>query len=478
MADQAIAAQLANVGANGPQTISNFLDLRNKKLQGDAAASNLQVTQAQNQDALTARQIIQDPSMKDEQGQPDPAKIAAAFAQKAPTALATVFPSVVKAHSDRVALQSAVQSLDNDSRGLVGSALGTATNRDELQQNLSLLKEQVPQTGAAADALLRRLPTMPEDPKDPSVFAKFRDHIRDSYINVGQQYAGTAPSTDIIPGAQPGTAQPVNTNARATGGVGPNAAPLRQNVPKQSITDIYGQMFTFNSQTGNYEPAAGHVRPGAQAPGEIGDIAAQVEQGAERIKNIRASANDARTQLDILHRIHDLASSTTTGTGIDKLNKAKTLLGQIPGMEGVAESAQNFNELSKFLAQNAARQGASLGLQGSDARLEAAQKANPNTEMDPKTIQSVAQYQAGLVRMAKAKADALDNWLSKPGNSTRNQAEFEKMWRENADPRLFQLAEIKDQKEATDYASRYVKKGESEALARKHQALVGMGAIE
>jgi hypothetical protein len=147
-------------------------------------------------------------------------------------------------------------------------------------------------------------------------------------------------------------------------------------------------------------------------------------------------------------------------------------------MEGTAESAQNFNELTKFLAQNAARQGANLGLQGSDARLEAAQKANPNTEMDPRTIQAVAQYQAGLVRMQKAKADALDNWLSKPGNSTRNQADFENQWRQNADPRLFQLAEMKDQKDAGDYASRYVKKNETGSLAQKHQALVQMGALD
>ena len=240
----------------------------------------------------------------------------------------------------------------------------------------------------------------------------------------------------------------------------------------QLVSDYAGRQGVFNPQQGAVKPIGGQDF-GATTPGEVDTV----KQATDRIGQIRHEAQDARTQLDILNRIKALASVTAMGPLMDRFNKAKTLLGQLPGMERVAESAQNFNELTKFLAQNAARQGAALGLTGSDARLEAAQHAMPNTEMDPKTIQRVAEYQSGLVQMAKAKADALDEWLSKPGNSPKNQAEFEKVWRENADPRLFQIKAIENQNDAAAYSSLHIRKDEASSLKAKHDALVSLGAL-
>ena len=207
----------------------------------------------------------------------------------------------------------------------------------------------------------------------------------------------------------------------------------------------------------------------------------QVKANVDTVNRNRSTAADAQTQHDILQRIQTLAGTPGLYLGPGSRNVADlaTMVAKIPGMEGAAKYANNYNELVKFMAQNAARQGASLGLSGSDARLDMAVHANPNADpMDARTVQHVAQYLGGIVRMNLAKADAMDHWLQQPGHSLQNEHQFEQQWRDNADPRLFQMAEIKDQGSAHDYVSQHIRKSESEAMKKKLQWLHSVGALE
>ncbi len=164
------------------------------------------------------------------------------------------------------------------------------------------------------------------------------------------------------------------------------------------------------------------------------------------------------------------------GPGSRNVADLATTVSQIPGFEGAAKYANNYNELTKFMAQNAARMGQSMGLSGSDARLDMATHAQPNADpMDKRTVQNVAQYMCGIVRMGLAKADAMDKWLQQKGNTPETEHNFERLWRDNADPRLFQLAEMKDQGEAQNYAKLHIRPGEQNTLAAKHDVLHALG---
>ena len=218
------------------------------------------------------------------------------------------------------------------------------------------------------------------------------------------------------------------------------------------------------------------VKPPALNVGE----ADQVRANTQAVTTNRQQAQDAQLQHDILQRIQSLSSTPGLYLGPGSRNVADlaTTVSQIPGFEGAAKYANNYNELTKFMAQNAARQGAAMGLSGSDARVDMATHAQPNADpMDPRTVQNVAQYMGGVVRMNLAKANAMDTWLSQPGNSIQNEHQFESLWRNNADPRLFQLAEMKDQGEAANYAKLHIRPNESKTLQQKHDVLQKLGVF-
>jgi hypothetical protein len=204
-----------------------------------------------------------------------------------------------------------------------------------------------------------------------------------------------------------------------------------------------------------------------------------LKNNTANITGTRKLAQDAQTQRDILNRIQSIASTPNlyTGPGSQTVGELATAVAKIPGFEKAAQYANNYNELTKFMAQNAARMGQQMGLEGSDARLSVALHSQPNAAMDARTIQNVAQYMSGIVRMSSAKADAMDHWLSQKDHSARTEHEFERVWRDNADPKLFQLAEMKDAGEAQSYTKLHIKKGEVEALKRKHDVLVSLGAL-
>ena len=282
----------------------------------------------------------------------------------------------------------------------------------------------------------------------------------------------------------------VNVNPQAAGGNLSGAPAIGTSLPPQAITDPGGNLHIIGGNSRAPGAPAGAAPSGASpqapsgngwvnTPANAGDVG-QVTANTQNMVANRNTAADAQIQHDILGRIQQLSSTPGLylGPGSQQVANLATMVSQLPGMEGAAKYANNYNELTKFMAQNAARMGQSLGLAGSDSRLAMAQHANPNADpMDPRTVQNVAQYMGGIVRMGLAKADAMDNWLKQPGNSQQNEHVFEKLWRDNADPRLFQLAEMKDQGDAENYSRLHINRSELGTLQRKHDVLVQLGAL-
>jgi len=213
--------------------------------------------------------------------------------------------------------------------------------------------------------------------------------------------------------------------------------------------------------------------PPTMSVGEPG----QVQANTDIVNANRKKAADANTQLDVLNKIGQLSSSPNLYLGpmSDNVAKLATAVSNLPGMEGAKQYANNYNELVKFMAQNAVRAGNAMGLGGSDARLDAATHMQPNAQMDQRTIRGVTEYMSGLVKMDLAKANAQDAWLQQPGHSLQNAHQFEQLWRNNADPRLFQMSSMTNQNDANAYAAAHVSKSELADLKKKHDVLAGLG---
>lgn len=293
----------------------------------------------------------------------------------------------------------------------------------------------------------------------------------------GQQSTAQAPSL-----VNTGPAL-VNVNPQSAQGNLAGLPGLRTGISPQiaTTTDQFGNVRAFNVQNPGQTTLVGH---GGQselpsAPPVLGAGEADViKANTQNVVTNRQQAQDALTQLDILNRIKTLAGSGVyTGPGSQNVAKLATAVSQVPGFEQASKYAQNYNELAKFMAQNAARMGQQMGLSGSDSRIDLALHAQPNAAMDTKSIQHVSDYISGLVRMQQSKAAAMDQWLQYPGHSMQNEDQFEHLWRQNADPRLFQLNQMSDQNEAINYARTHISASERNALAQKHDVLVRLGAL-
>ncbi len=220
---------------------------------------------------------------------------------------------------------------------------------------------------------------------------------------------------------------------------------------------------------------AGSYQPPVMSLGEP-DV---IRQNTQTINQNRLMAANAQTELNVLDHITALAKTPNLylGPGSESVGKLATAVAAIPGMEGAKNYATNYNELAKFMAQNAVRMGKQIGLAGSDSRIDLAMHQNPNAEIGPQAILGIAQYQQSLVHMAVAKANAMDKWLQQPGNSLQNEDKFEQMWRNNADPRLFQIHGFDDQNAAASYAKSHISTTEQKTLAQKYQALQQLGVF-
>ncbi len=232
---------------------------------------------------------------------------------------------------------------------------------------------------------------------------------------------------------------------------------------------------TPNASTQPEAPQGGGYQPPVLQMGQQSII----HQNTQTVNQTRLAAANAQTELNVLDHIVSLAQTPNLylGPGSADVAKLATAVSAIPGMGGATKYATNYNELAKFMAQNAVRMGKQLGLDGSDARIDLAMHQNPNAQIGPQAIIGIAEYQQSLVRMGVAKADAMDNWLKQSGNSLANEQQFEKLWRDNADPRLFEMHGLPDQADALKYAQTHITKAEAKELAKKAQVLRSLGAL-
>lgn len=192
---------------------------------------------------------------------------------------------------------------------------------------------------------------------------------------------------------------------------------------------------------GGYSAPGGNggVRPGL-APGVQTAAEGMAGQNTKRAGALVDAAADSPTRVNVLDNIVGLSQSgVNSGPNAEWINKMKGAVADIPGLGAWKDDVTGFQELKKYLNQNGLRAWQAAGGSGTDSQLTAAQQANPNDKMFPQALQSMAQWAKAGELALQSKAAAQDAWLARNNNNPQAQNQFESAWRQNFDPRVYQM---------------------------------------
>jgi hypothetical protein len=213
-----------------------------------------------------------------------------------------------------------------------------------------------------------------------------------------------------------------------------------KNTP-QDISDLQHEIGRM--QPGGTQAPPGTIRPAA-APGFNESQSALATTAAKRYNDAIALAADSPTRVNVYDNILKLSrEGVETGPGQDWKNKFKGYVANTPLLSRVAggwkDDVSGFQELNKFLYQNAQRNWQAAGGTGTDTQLEAYSHSSPNDTMFPKALQSMAEWGKAGELALQSKTNAMQRWKDSQGGNVVNQDQFEKSWRNSFDPQLFQL---------------------------------------
>ena len=300
----------------------------------------------------------------------------------------------------------------------------------------------------------------------------------DNLANYGRQGVNTVSA--IVKHWAGGTAPPEYTASVARQlGVDPNQ-PLNLQDPNVRGA-LIGAMqpnetgHDFASQGGGLMPAL----PASQGP----YMASQGKDAADRHDATVAAAAESPMRINVLDNIIKLSQSgVNTGPGSEFQNSIKGYLANTPGIGKLFGSTQanvgNFQELQKFMYQNALRNWQAAGGTGTDSQLESAAKANPNDHLFPQALQTIAKWGKASELAVQGKANAQDAFLQQNGNTPTNQIKFESTWRNAFDPKVFQYSLMTPQEKQT-FAQQDLKTPQAaKAFIAKQQQLKALGAIQ
>lgn len=251
------------------------------------------------------------------------------------------------------------------------------------------------------------------------------------------QAAGGAPQGNIGVGAPPGWQfDPVTKSWHPTSALGPGSGVTQQSTAQPATQPPKQAAPTPGTGGTPIKTVAGAPQYG---PGQADTISANTASGSERYNALVATASESPARVNVLDNIIRLAGDTRTGPGSGWKAAAETAIGQTPGFQGAKDDAARYNELSKFLHQNALRSWQAAGGTGTNQQLSTIEGANPNTTQDPQTIVALAKYNKAGELALQAKANAHQAWMHQPGNNFANQSDFENEWRQHFDPILYQV---------------------------------------
>ncbi len=291
------------------------------------------------------------------------------------------------------------------------------------------------------------------------------------------------------PGSAPPAAGPAPTptpggvterNIRQFAGIGPDG--LASNAPSPHIPidpNAQAQLQADITRAQGGQPAspnpAGVIRPG-NAPGQNEFMQGRAAEAAKRDTALITLASESPTRVNVLDNIIGLSKSgVNTGPTAEWTNKVKGVMAGVPGLEAWKDDVTGYQEMKKYLKQNGIRAWQAAGGSGTDSQLSAAMEANPNDKMFPKAVQMMANWAKAGEIAVQGKANA----AQKAGiNTPQEQARFESTWRQNMDPRIYQMR-LMDPAEAATFVDKLKKSDPAgyQSLLKKAQNLSQMGGL-
>lgn len=193
---------------------------------------------------------------------------------------------------------------------------------------------------------------------------------------------------------------------------------------------------------GGYQAPGGNVAP-ALAPGVSGAAEKVSGANADRYNQAVQFGVDSPTRQNVLDNIMQLSQSgVQTGPGSDWQNNVKGMIANTPGLNKVFPNWQgsvgDYQELKKYLNQNGLRAWQAAGGTGTDSQMDAAMHANPNDTMFPQALQTMAAWAKAGELAGTARANFLQQFKQNNGGVS-NLDQAEQTWRNNFDPKVFQL---------------------------------------
>lgn len=221
--------------------------------------------------------------------------------------------------------------------------------------------------------------------------------------------------------------------------------------------------------------STGVIRPG-NAPGQNEFMTTQATAAGKRINDLVSAASDSPTRVNVLDNIINLSKSgVNSGPNAEWTNMVKGYVSGVPGFGGWKDDVAGYQELKKYMNQNGLRAWQAAGGSGTDSQLSAAMAANPNSEMFPQALQDVAKWAKAGELALQSKANAAQ---ASAIRTPEDQVKFESAWRQNMDPRIYQMR-LMAPTEAKAFVESLKKSDPSgyQDLLKKAQALKQMGGL-
>lgn len=245
-----------------------------------------------------------------------------------------------------------------------------------------------------------------------------------------------------------------------------------------SIHDPKDRMYAwqaYQAQKAGGQGSAPVVRP-ANAPGFNQYQETTATAAGKRVNDLIDQAKDSPTRINVLDNIMNMsAQGVKTGPTQDWKNTAKGVAADSLGIKSWQNDVSGFQEMRKFLLQNGQRAWQAAGGTGTDSQMDSYMHSNPNDQMFPKALQGMATWAKAGELALQGKANALQ---AASVNSPTQQAQFESAWRQNMDPRLYQM-KLMSPTEAQTYVENLKKTNPADygTLVKKAQTLKQLGGL-
>lgn len=240
------------------------------------------------------------------------------------------------------------------------------------------------------------------------------------------------------PGAvQPGQSMPVTMGPGSLETIEQDAAGNKHVVSRSP----QGSILSTRPVPGTAGPSAGPRGFTAFSPGQAGEIA----DSQKEVAQLRQQADQAPTIRHINREILNLSKDTKTGPGTEKW---QTALGSVAAAWG--GNVSNYQELGKYLEQNAIRNMQAMGGPPSDARLAAAVHANGSTAFNPEALQAVTKFNDATTTALQKYREGLDRAIGTEGANYAAVPTFKNAWSKAFDVDVFALQNALENKDTAE----------------------------